>query len=96
VKIHIYHHNRGVDEILKKLQELENKMTVEFDRLTTEVAENASVIDSVKTILTALRDELRSNPTPAQIAALADQLSAQSDALAAAAEENTPAEGRGR
>lgn len=66
---------------------------VDLTRITNEVAENASVIQSAITLLNGLSEQIRELSTdPVALGELADQLDAQSEALAAAVAANTPAE----
>ncbi len=69
------------------------KMSAALDRLTTEVSENTTVVQSAITLITNLAEQLRQAATdPAAVNALADQLDAQSNALATAVAANTVAE----
>ena len=69
-------------------------MSEQLDRLTTEVAENSDVIGSAVTLLGNLSQQIRDlKDDPAALDALADDLDAQSNALAAAVAANTPQEG---
>ena len=63
----------------------------ELARLTTEVAETKTVVDSAITLLGGLAQQIRDlKGQPAALAALADKLDAQQAALAAAIVANTP------
>ncbi len=85
---------RKLDLILSALNNLEGKVTAmagELDRLTTEVAENTTVIQSAITLINGLAQQIRDLSTdPAALNALADTLDAQSNALAEAVTANTP------
>ena len=71
-------------------------MANDFSRLEQEVTENSTVIGSAITLLNGLAAQLREFANdPAKINSLADQLDAQSNALAEAVAANTPAEGGG-
>lgn len=68
-----------------------HKMSVSLDRLTTEVSENTSVIESAIVLIEGLAQALRDAAAdPAAVNALADRLDAQSNALASAVAANTP------
>lgn len=68
-------------------------MSLNFSRLESEVAELSTVVDSVVKILTDLSTEIRDNAgNQAKIESLADSIDARAQALAAAAQANTPAE----
>ena len=65
-------------------------MSAELDRLTTEVAETKTVIDSAITLLSGLSAQIRAlKDDPAKLAALADDLDAKQQELAAAVTVNT-------
>ena len=72
-----------------------NQMTQAMDNLTAAVAAEKTVEDSVVTLLTTLASELQAalaasgTPDPA-IQAVADQITANTTALAAAVSTNTP------
>lgn len=68
-------------------------MALNFQRLETEVAELGTVTESVILLLTNLAQEIRdSAANEAKINSLADQIDQRANALAAAAQANTPAE----
>lgn len=63
----------------------------DLSTLADSVAANGDVVDSAITLLNGLYEQLQAAGTdPAAIAALADELKAQTDALAAAVAANTP------
>lgn len=65
-------------------------MSQELDRLTTEVEETKTAVDSVLALVTGLADQIRAlKDDPAKLAALADELDAKQQAIAAAVTENT-------
>jgi len=65
-------------------------MSAELDRLTTEVSETKTVIDSAITLLSGLSAQIRAlKDEPAKLAALADDLDAKQQELAAAVTVNT-------
>lgn len=69
------------------------KMSESLNRLTSEVAENTTVVQSAITLLNNLSQIIRDSVNdPAALNALADQLDTQSNSLAAAITANTPAE----
>ncbi len=67
------------------------KMSAELDRLTTEVTESRTAVDSVLALVAGLAQQIRDNATdPAALTALADQLDQQQADIAAAVTANTP------
>lgn len=69
-------------------------MANELDRLTTEVSETETVVDSAIALITGIAQQLRdavAQNNPAAITALADKLDAKQAELAAAVTANTPA-----
>lgn len=73
----------------------EDHMAGELDLLTAEVAENSTVVGSAVALLQqlkALLDAAIASGDMTQVAVLAQQLSDQTDALAAAVVANTPAQ----
>lgn len=67
-------------------------LMADFTALHDEVAANGDAVDSAITLLTNLSAQLADAANdPAEIQAIADQLAAQSDALANAVVANTPA-----
>jgi hypothetical protein len=100
--INIYHHNVALSEInnkldvifqmLKSILKKERQMSEQLDTLTGTVVETGSVIDSAITLLDGLSAQIAAiKDDPAAIQALADELTAKKDALAAAIVANTPA-----
>lgn len=68
-------------------------MSAALDRLTAEVAETKTAVNSVLALVEGLAQQIRDNATdPVALNALADELDAQQAALAAAVAANTPAE----
>ena len=66
-------------------------MSAELDRLTTEVSETKTVVDSAIALLGQLAQLIRDAASdPAAINALADELDAKSNELAEAVAANTP------
>lgn len=97
IEIHHYHHfpQQGPDPIAKLTQEIK-RMSAQLDALAAAVAANTTVTGSAIELLNGLHDQLvallaQETIDPAQVQALADDLSAQTQALAAAITENTPA-----
>lgn len=81
--------------VLAKLTIIDTKgsaIMLDLTALTAEVADNGDVIASASTLLSSLSQQIRDMAgDPAAIAALADQLDANSAALADAVAANTPA-----
>lgn len=70
-----------------------NKMAADLTTLEQEVSENSDAIASAVTLLQGLKAALDAAGTdPVKLKALSDQLSAQTDSLAAAVVANTPSE----
>ena len=68
-------------------------MSAELDTLTTEVAESKTVMESAAVLLSGLSAQIVAlKDDPVKLAALAAELDANSNALAAAVAANTPAE----
>jgi hypothetical protein len=64
----------------------------DLTRLTQEVAENTTVIESAVTLIEGLAQQIRDNiADQAKLEELADQLDSEANALAAKIAENTPA-----
>ncbi|MDP2322587.1 MAG: hypothetical protein Q8N51_00975 [Gammaproteobacteria bacterium] len=81
----------AIVRLLQQLIQKVNIMSAELDRLTSEVAENGAVIQSAITLLNGLAQQIRDNANdPAALTALADELDANEQALAAAVAANTP------
>ncbi len=67
------------------------EMSAAVDRMRTEVSELKTVVGSAKSLLESISQQLRDlKDDPAAIEALADELDATSNDLAAAVEANTP------
>jgi ABC-type transporter Mla subunit MlaD len=82
----------GLYSLTQSINTLEDNTVADLSRLTTEVSENTSVTQSAITLLGNLADLIRQNATDeAALNDLADSLDANSNALAAAVEANTPA-----
>lgn len=80
-------------ELLHNIKERLEAMSTELDRLTTEVAEIKTVTKSAAALLRRLATIIRDNANnPAALTALADELNAEEQDLAAAVVESTPAE----
>lgn len=85
----------GIAGVLLKQNKNIKAMANELDNLTNEVAENTSTVQSAITLLNGLKtklDEAIASNDMSQVQALSDQLSGNTDALAAAVAANTPAE----
>jgi len=82
---------RHQEWLLHRILERITTMSAELDRLTTEVGETRTVVDSAVLLLGQLADLIRANATdPAALNALADDLDRQQGDLAAAVAANTP------
>lgn len=101
MKLHVYLHLEPSAEVLQILNNILSHVTTltkevkvmsaELDRLTTEVSENNSAIDSAIVLINGLAQQIRDLATdPAALNALADSLDAKSNELAAAVAANTP------
>lgn len=76
--------------LLTKLKEIGELMSAEVDKLRAEVEENKTVVASAIALITGLADRVRAVAGDAAATnALADELSANSDALGAAVAANT-------
>jgi len=67
-------------------------MSAELDRLTQEVQQNSSAVDSIITLVNGLAEQIRNSVNdPAALNQLADDLDAQQGRISAAVTANTPA-----
>ncbi len=83
----------AVDRILAAINARGILMSAALDRLTTEVAETKTAIDSALALITGLAQQIRDIATdPVALNALADELDAKQAEIAAAVEANMPAE----
>ena len=83
---------KKLNRIQTRLDEMENNMSAELDRLTVEVQEMGTVVDSAIALLQGLATQLEAiKNDPAAISALADELDVKANALADAITANTPA-----
>lgn len=79
-------------QILVAVTQTETHMSAEFDNLTAEVHQNTDVTQSAIVAFNGLAQQLRDAANdPIKINALAAELDANSNALAAAVAANTPA-----
>jgi hypothetical protein len=94
--IHVHQEPDRTDQILDRLSGLHSQgehMAGELARLTQEVAETKTVMQSAAVLLANLAQRIRDLSTdPEALNALANELDAEQAALAAAIEANTPAE----
>lgn len=102
MNIHIFHHevnelhevHKKLDEILAYVKDIRIKeitMSAQLDTLTAEVTETGTVIDSAIELINGLAAQIAAiKDDPVAIQALADELNAKSEALAAAVQANTP------
>lgn len=95
-ELHVHIHTPDLSKILEKLDFLTFKllkMSEQLDKLTQEVAENKTVMESAVTLLNGLKTRLDEAGTDAtKLAQLSADLDANTNALAAAVTANTPAE----
>jgi uncharacterized coiled-coil protein SlyX len=83
---------RSLSQGITALQLQGASMSAELDRLSAEVSENATVTGSAIALLNNLSAQIRALANdPVALAALADSLDANSNALAEAVTLNTPA-----
>lgn len=81
-----------IDARIQQLHQTTEEAMADLTRITTEVEENGSVIDSAVVLLGSLSQQIRDLSTdPAALEALADSLDANSTRLAEAVVANTPA-----
>lgn len=81
-----------IEAIITQQAERMNAMALDLSRLSAEIAENNSAIQSAVTLLNQIAQELRDAAgNQDAVNALADQLDTQSNNLAAAVVANTPA-----
>lgn len=82
--------------LLHKILERITTMSAALDRLTQEVAENRTAVDSAITLIGGLADQIRElKDDPAALEALANELEQQQADIGAAVTANTPSEGGG-
>ncbi len=83
----------GLEQLLQIFREIlqeMKQMSAELDRLTTEVGETGTVVDSAIALIQGLAEQIRQLATdPVALGKLADDLDAKTNALAAAVEANT-------
>jgi len=96
-QLHVHIHTPDLSKILfEKLDFLTFKilkMSEQLDKLTQEVAENKTVMESAVTLLQGLKQRLDEAGTDAaKLAQLSADLDTNTNALAAAVTANTPAE----
>lgn len=94
--IHVHNHGddnklsmilAGIEAILKGMK----TMSADLTKITSEVAETRTVVESAVVLLDELGQLIRDNADdPAALRALADDLDSQQAALAAAVAANTP------
>jgi len=99
IDFHVFIHQDSESAILAALAVLNQgvaKMAAEFDALVTKVTAIEDAGDAMIVVLNdvaqRLRDMAAGNPTPAEIQALADRLTAQTQEIVDATVANTPAE----
>lgn len=78
-------------ELLHRILERVIPMSAALDRLTSEVSETSTAIDSVLALVEGLAQQIRdAADDPVKLNALADELDAKQQAIAAAVAANTP------
>ena len=80
-----------VESKIDKLLIQVNQMSQATDNLAAAVARETSVDQSILTLIQGLADQVKQTSTDPQVQALADQINANADKLAAAVTANTPA-----
>jgi uncharacterized protein YoxC len=87
VREHLGHQH----ELMHKILERVIHMSAELDRLTAEVSETSTAVDSIIALVEGLAQQIRDNVSdPAALTKLADELDAKQQAIAAAVSANTP------
>lgn len=87
----------ALDTIIVRL----SRMAIDLSRIETEVSENNSVIESARTLLASIVQQLRDAAAAdeavlqAKVTEIADKLDAQTNALAEAVAANTPTQPEG-
>lgn len=82
----------GIQQSLHNINQRLHPMSAALDRLTQEVSETKSAIQSAITLIQGLAQQIRDNvDDSAALTALADDLDAQQTSLAQAVTDNTPA-----
>ncbi|HLC29419.1 MAG TPA: hypothetical protein VJM51_01390 [Dehalococcoidia bacterium] len=71
----------GLRVLMERMLSKEAKMSVEFDQVRAEVEAIRNGIGGIQTSVTALAVRLASDPTAAEVAAVADELSVLADTL---------------
>lgn len=94
LEIHIHHHTVDGAAILAVLDRIDQRtlhMATDLSRITSEVTEIGTAVDSAVALLGELAQLIRDNATdPAALNALADTLDSKGNELAAAVVANTP------
>jgi len=94
LEIHHHYHLKSLDDVADGLGVILRKLTsmsAELDKLTQEVSENNTAVDSLITLVTGLADQIRAlKDDPAKLLQLANDLDAQQAKIAAAVTANTP------
>jgi hypothetical protein len=100
-RLDVYLHQSGESEILDNLRRIRRDLDIlikqgddmagELERLSTEVTEIGTVVDSAIGLINGLAQQIRDLATdPAALNALADSLDSKANELAAAVVANTP------
>jgi hypothetical protein len=91
MKFYIYRMLRRISKQLDRIEDKENIMSAELDALALEVTDTNTIMQSAIVLIQGLASRLAEiADDPAQILALAAELDAKSDELAAAVQANTP------
>lgn len=102
IHIHHHHHVEARCEVMRRLDELDNKLDLihnrqetimsALDDLTAQVAANRTIAQSALTLINGIADRITAaGVDPAALAALTASLKDDDDKLAAAVTANTPA-----
>lgn len=102
---HFHSFDPGIERRLGRMEEALDtiivrlsRMAIDLSRIETEVSENSTVLESARTLLASIVQQLRDAAAAdeaqiqAKVTELADKLDAQTNALAEAVQANTPAE----
>ena len=93
ISIHIHHYGTSQEslEILRRIDQRTLQLMTDLTRLTSEVTEIGTTVDSAVALLGQLAQLIRDNATdPAALNSLADSLDSKGNELAAAVVANTP------
>ena len=92
VHVHLYEPSERATQLLTQLLAQGEDMSASLDKITAEVAETKTVMQSAVVLIAGLAGQIRDlKDDPAALLALADSLDTDSSALADAVTANTPA-----